>query len=431
MSKFFLIRRASFSEPKILNKTMLECMSTAVKRETVFLMLVLLSSGNFQSKKFFKESFNKVIKSPNDLYMFFHILRKHRGVGSVIHLAVKKWLVSHSVIDLEVMFVKERAKYNWAGRDILRMVKPKPRNKEENLLFRWITKGEIEKFHQLDYKNSLPIIYAYEALKREVSSVESFDYISQNNFCSDMIPSNVNRTELITNYIYRLKSLEEFLVYSKSRLNSAAIIRELERKLEDAEVDARTNLLELVSISKKVEENTNSHLSVTRLDEMIKHKFKKERSVKSDVVHFIDTGKEMLSEINKQYGLTPAVISSIMSSSSKERYSFSGEPIDSSNIRSVLEAEGYRHDYIDMNTNKILKIVQSNPKTIFIWTNRKDLREVEKTCIVLGLVCKESTICLINMRSAKVNCKDSRYFIIDGFNKNTRKLMRVVERGVI
>ena len=195
LSRVHLIKRAAFSDVEEINRIMLNNSQIVTKPETLLLTLVFLSMGSFHAKKTFKTSFEKIVKTPNDLYLFLSLAKKYRGMGSIIHLAIKKWLSSHDVHALERAFVEEGARYGWSGQDIIRIIKPKPRNKEESLIFKWLVTGKISSNDSTEYSRRLPLISLYEEFRNNTFNEPIVDLMEHNNFPPTAIPGNVFRSK--------------------------------------------------------------------------------------------------------------------------------------------------------------------------------------------------------------------------------------------
>ena len=431
LSKLYLIRRAVFSEPQQLNKTLLDYSLIAVKRDTLFLVLIFLSFGNFQAKKYFKESFNKIVKTPNDLYKFFSLLKRYRGMGSIIHYVVKKWFDNHDIRDLERMFVLERSKYNWSGQDIIRLIKLKPSDKKEGLFLKWLAKDGIDFNDQQDYSKLLPLIYAYETMRHKKNDVSIQKITEQLDFDYKAIPSNVARTKDMTKKILSSKDISQTLHFLKKRYRDGEVVSSVSKRLDELRKNQGTLMIDVIDQLSIYEGMINNGLSTKIIDDMsyfIELKLKEMKL--EDVVSIVDMNDNMYNKTNNYFGIIPAIIASVLSSSHKNVFTFSGkEKLNLSN-REILEAEGTLETAVGINIDKIGKKIKTHPKNIIVWTSRNYLKYLEKDIKILSMIYKKSNVCLVNMGNAKIKDKDPNYFVINGFNKNTKKLIRLVEKGM-
>jgi len=429
--KIHLIKKASFTEPQQLCKAMLDYSKIAIKKDTLFITLIIMSSGNFQSKKLFKDSFNKIIKTPNDLYKFLSLTRRYRGFGSIIHNAIKKWFKSNSITALERMFVEERSKYNWSGQDIVRMIKPKPRDRKENLLFKWLAKDEIDKNDLLDYQSILPMIYHYEQMRNNnfdniISSIKKYD------FTRKMIPANAFTDEVFNYYKNEMSDEQIVLSLKDDFVNQTFISNRLDKIIEKKSL--KLDILDLVSVQDSMFKNNCSSLLINKIEQIITYKLKKYIKSNGEVLHIIDMNNHMFNIKNKFFKATNAVVASIFSSNTDEVYSFSGDRIIRDTKRSILEAEGPQIPFgkiTKLNIDGIKENSSFMPKIIFIWTNKDYLKELEREISILKIIYSKTKICLINLENSRLNNKNPKYYVLNGFNQNTKKLMKLMYKGII
>jgi hypothetical protein len=425
-SKINLIRKASFSEPYELKKALLSYSKIAFKKDTLFITLILLSSGNFQAKKLFKDSFNEIVKTPNDLYKFMSLIKKYRGLGSIIHTAIKNWFKTKSVADLETLFVAEQAKYNWSGQDIVRMIKPKPRDRKENLFFKWLSKN-MNSDDLIEYKDLLPKIYYHELLKTEKNI--PIDELIKKEITLKMVPSNV-----YLNYVDGLKQLtEEEAVLSLKKQVDKKTYPVINKALKNNNL--KLNILELFSLQNEVYENVFNKEIINNFDSVITHKIKKNSKSNKEVMHIVDMDTGMFSNTDKTYNLTYAVIASILTSNTDEVYSFSGKKIVRNSRRSIIEAEGFQENFGKITKLNIDKIKEASdyfvPKNIFVWSNRSFTKDLEKNLSILNMLYSKTKVCFINLNNSKLNNKNPKYFVVNGFNKNTMKIIKMIENKTI
>lgn len=433
LSKLFLIRRAAFTEPHQLNKILLDYSTTALKKETLFIILVMLSSGSFQSKKCFKDSFNKIIKTPNDMYRLFSILRKHRGLGSVVHTTVKKWFSNHDIHELERMFVSDRAKYNWSSKDVIRLIKPKPRNKQENLIFKWITTGGISDSNLLDYKTHCPLIYLYEQLRTGEPNNGMFSFAIEHDFTQSMVPGNAIRPEFFKEWLLENKSTEDLLYYYKNNSLDPSVKKIVNKKLlnlEESKGTLNMSLVEMISVVEVMIDSFESNSSLSIMDDLISDKIKKTANHDEHSVHVIDMSPTMFNKLLPPLKIPPSAIATLSASKSKNIISFTGNKRTDYSERSLIGAEGVQGASTRINIDKVSDCVTSKTKTIFIWTNTTYTKSIERDMMILKTIHKDINICFMNMGKSKLTEKDYDYYVIDGFNKDTKKLIRLVERGM-
>jgi len=430
-SKLYLLRRAVFSEPRQLNKILLDYSLITTKKDTLFLVLIFLSSGNFQAKKCFKESFNKIIKTPNDLYKFFSLLKRYRGMGSIIHVAVKNWFNSTDIRLLERMFVLERSKYSWSAQDVVRLIKLKPTDKKEGLLLRWLAIDGIDFNDQQDYLNYLPLVHAYETMRHRKNDISIQEMMSKLQFDYKAIPSNVSRTKSLTKKILETKNITQQLHFLKKRYRDGEAISAVSKGLDELRKNQGTLSMDVIDQLSIYEEMINNRISTKILDDMLYFiELKLKEMNRENVISIVDMNTNMYNKKNSFFGITPAVIASALSSSHERVFTFSGREKLNTTDREILEAEGTLETIKHINIDKIGKEIKEHPKNIIIWTNREYLKDLEKDVKILSMIYKKSNVCLMNMRNAKLKNRDPNYYVINGFDKNTKKLIKLVEKGM-
>jgi len=428
MDKIYLLKRASFSNPKELTKIMLDNNQIVVKKDTLFLTLIFLSMGSFQAKHEFRLSFSKIIKTPNDLYRFLSLVKRYRGMGSIIHLVIKKWFILHDVNYLEKMFVGEPSKYGWSGQDIIRLIKPKPRDKKESLLFKWLSKGEIGFNEKIEYKEKLPLIYYYEQLRTNTNTTPINSIIENFGLESNMIPGNIYRDKDTLNLLLKAKTDEELLIYSYNKLYNNDLIDILNERINLILKENRKlniDIIETIKLANNMVTFSIDINTIMNLETIIENQVKSKMDT-SKSVHIIDMSVSMFMVAPPASNIPPAVIASIISSASKRVYSFSGAEKFNHNIRQIIEAEG-----VTENSNSLKPLTLNSPDTIFVWTNRSYLGDLEKDLSELKVKNITSNICLINLGEGKISNKKHRFFVINGYNKKTKKIMKLVEKGMI
>lgn len=172
-----------------------------ISNHTPILALVYLSMGDFVAKKEFRKLFSHIIRNASHLYEFMSYVKALRGMGKTIHKAIRNWLEDKEAKELEYQFLKYQNRYNWTGRDVLRMIKPKSQDELKQLVYRWVV-GKYTLIN--DYASSLERINAYENLKKvDYPESEIAVMIGAYNLTHEMIPANVKRTPKIWDALYQ------------------------------------------------------------------------------------------------------------------------------------------------------------------------------------------------------------------------------------
>ena len=413
-SKLFLVRKAVMTEADALANTILSYKPIAIKKESLFIAFILLSSGNYQAKKVFKRIFNKFIISADDLFLFFSLIKKYRGFGSLIHATVKQWFKNKPVSELERMFTETNAKYNWQIKDILNLVRIQPRDKKETLLLNYF-KGNKENNIQ-SYDKILPLVYIIETLKSNNAVVLENDYYIKYNFTRELFPSNYIITKDEYSYLLKNLSNDNLILKLKKKYNISEYVDEFYNRFEDKKYNTNLSITELVSITNYLTEKGASTKLISKMLEVIYYKFKFIKT-KKNILNITDMSEEMFATTLKH--ITPAVIASINSSYSDKIFTFSGKERVFIDKLSVLESEGRSEEISEVN----YKLLSYKDLTkIIVWTNKQDLTRLEKSLIKMKEIHPKLNIYLFNLNKSKIKPNDY-FYTINGYNYKILKLI--------
>jgi len=173
----------------------LDASKKGVSVHTPIYALSVLSTGNKEAKTAFRELFTQVIRNGSHLYEFLNYTRGLRGFGSLIHKAVKDWFYSKDAKELEYQFLKYQSRYDWSGRDVLRTIKPIPKDENVKAIFNWIAGGSTKNPLLTEWPETLQRIRAYEFLKSgKASESDVIDAISKYRMTWEMMPGNLTQT---------------------------------------------------------------------------------------------------------------------------------------------------------------------------------------------------------------------------------------------
>ena len=193
-----LLQKCIAADPEKVAEEILDCSKKGISVHTPILALTFLSMGEGSAKNAFKGVFNSTIRTASHLYEFANYVKDNRGMGSLIHKAMNKWMDSKDVRDLEYQFLKYQSREGFSGRDILRLVKPHAEGSRA-ALYNWVAGGS--KKNPLIPADQLPAelekIKIYETLKKGVSESDVVDAIRKFGLTHEMIPANITRTEKV------------------------------------------------------------------------------------------------------------------------------------------------------------------------------------------------------------------------------------------
>jgi 60 kDa SS-A/Ro ribonucleoprotein len=190
-----LLEKVVDENPELVANEILYASQKGISVHTPIFALTYLSMGDKSAKEFFRAVFPEVIRTASHLYEFLNYTKGTRGFGSIIHKTIKDWFASKDASELEYQFLKYQSRYGWAGRDVLRMIKPVPEDNEEKAVFNWIVGGTKKNPLLTEWPKALERINAYEKLKSgNVSESDVIEAINKYRMTWEMMPGNLERT---------------------------------------------------------------------------------------------------------------------------------------------------------------------------------------------------------------------------------------------
>lgn len=192
-----ILKEATVADPVKVAEEIVYASDHGLNNHTPILALVYLSIGNDIAKSQFKMIFNKVIRTASHLYEFMEYTKGLRGFGKVIHTVIENWIKAKELKNLEYQFLKYQSREGWSARDVLRKVKPIPRDMNESNLFAWIAGKTFT-------SEALPLIEIYESLKKGTyKENDVIKLIIDYNLTHEMIPANIERTKGIWEALFQ------------------------------------------------------------------------------------------------------------------------------------------------------------------------------------------------------------------------------------
>lgn len=165
----------------------------APKNDPAIFVLALASAAkNVDTRAYALAALPKVCRIGTHLFHFNQYVEQFRGRGKTLNRAVKDWYQSKSIDDLAYGMVKYQQRDGWSHRDLLRLVRPKARSEQENILYKWAVKG-LDGLDANDIQNLPKVIAAHEALKAVNGMTDVPRFIRDHNLSREMLP-----TELLT-----------------------------------------------------------------------------------------------------------------------------------------------------------------------------------------------------------------------------------------
>jgi hypothetical protein len=424
-SKIYLLKKYVLNHPNEIENLMKETYPKSLNKNTFIYALVLLSKESFRSKKIFKDNFEKIIKTPKQIYLFLEYCKKERGRGKIVQNTIKNWFKHKDIHKLERLFVEELSGYNWTAKDLMRIIKPVPSDQKENLLFRWLSGKEID---YNDYLAHFPLIYYYEKFRNNDYTEEDVIYaIKELGMKNISIPGNVKRTNDIIRPLVINNDINSTLKLIPRYLNKFIIEEEDVEFIQKNIQNCNLTDIQLTIIISKLEKTITSGNELKLYDILINYLMERVKSKYDNSIHIIDTNVKMLDEM-PEVGCSPAKISISVSYQSNNIFNFKGERIVK-NFPKLFEGEGFNETYPTVNYEKIFEQIDDvESKNIFIWSNNKRLRKKEFNSKIQfykgknGRILKTFFINLYNWDKKSEN----KFYEIYGINDKTERLLSLL-----
>ena len=203
----------------------------------LFILAMCAGIGNEETRKYALENLPKVARIGTHLFHFAEYVQQFRGWGHGLRKAIAHWYTEKEAANLAYQLVKYQSRDGWSHRDLIKLSHPQSDDAARNLALRWaIDKMGTRKVEEIvdrkpkirwehderihrqemrDAKDLLPVIYAFEQVKKETSEGNILSLVKEYRLPLEAIP-----TEKQT-----IKVLEQAL----PNLGITAIIRNLGR----------------------------------------------------------------------------------------------------------------------------------------------------------------------------------------------------------
>lgn len=117
------------------------------KDPALFALALCATVGDVRTRQAAYEALDKVCNIPTHLFNFIDYCEKltanGTGWGRARKRAIARWYNGKSTRDLVYHTTKYKQRDGWSNRDLLRLAHVKPSSKDHNLIYKFITKGEL------------------------------------------------------------------------------------------------------------------------------------------------------------------------------------------------------------------------------------------------------------------------------------------------
>ena len=454
--------------PNLVADEIIYASNHGIDNHAPILALVYLSMGNDVAKSAFKRIFNSIVRTASMLYEFMEYTKSLRGFGKLIHTTIDGWFGAREVSNLEYQFLKYQNRYNWTGRDVLRKIKPVPRNEVESNLFSWITNKETKTFHELK------LVDVYETLKAGMVEADVIKAILDYNLTHEMIPANVERTTKVWEALYQKMPITATLRNLANLTNKGVFTTENIGLLEErfSKENLRKGRVHPIAISVaykiytsagRIGKTSLSWKPIPRIEDILENAvndaFEVLEPTGKTFYHALDVSGSMSSTILDKIWMSPMEISAIMALATlktEKNYftsAFSYDAIDFPDLRKSLafgdiikgnHLAGIPRNYVGSSTDLGSAITYATKNKIkadalVFWTDGQTWRGQHPSLLLKEYREKinpdaKAIYVILGTYSDRITLtdpKDPKSYDICGFSTETPKLITMIANGEI
>jgi 60 kDa SS-A/Ro ribonucleoprotein len=200
----------------------------AAKNDAALFALAMCAGlGNEETRKYALENLPKVARIGTHLFHFAAYVQQFRGWGHGLRKAIANWYIEKTPQNLAFQLVKYQGRDGWSNKDLIKLSHPVALNSDSNLALRWsidkmgkkkVESINIETLHNpfgsehtlkvpgktsirwetdenllakemMQAKEALPLIYAFEQLKKETSESKILSLVKEYRMPLEAIPT--------------------------------------------------------------------------------------------------------------------------------------------------------------------------------------------------------------------------------------------------
>ena len=163
--------------------------------------------GDEKTRKYALEHLHLVARIGTHLFHFVKYAKAFRGLsGRAFRSAISHWYNDKEPIRAAYQMLKYQSRDGWSHRDVLRMVHPRPKNEEVNILFDWAINGWHWEAPPPLYPaagKTMSQIAAVEFLKRYPTPYGAVRAILDHRLTREMIPSELLKSKEVWDALLR------------------------------------------------------------------------------------------------------------------------------------------------------------------------------------------------------------------------------------
>ena len=150
----------------------------AKQSPTLFAYALAFAYSSRENKALAASYFQAIIRTQSHLFEFISYVRQFRGMGRLLRNTIRAWYQDMSAIKLSYQMIKYRNRNGYTTRDVLRLVKPKPKDEEHDELYKFATRSDkkeiepskielIQMFDAAQAQQETPDLHLAKNLPRE------------------------------------------------------------------------------------------------------------------------------------------------------------------------------------------------------------------------------------------------------------------------
>lgn len=163
--------------------------------QAIFALAIAAAHSDPNCRRYALSRLGEVCRIGTHLFMFMEFSDGLRGRGQAFQKAVSRWYTDRDISSLQTQLVKYQSRGAWSHRDVLRVVRPTPRDDEQATAFRWAVSKDNEAKAEYDFSD-LELIAAFETAKT-ASEKELCKLIEHEKMSWEMVPSEMLKSKAV------------------------------------------------------------------------------------------------------------------------------------------------------------------------------------------------------------------------------------------
>lgn len=155
----------------------------------LFVLSRCCAADDVETRRYAYNALNAVARTGTHLLHFMEYVKQFRGRGRTHRRAIRQWYNNTRAEKLAYQAVKYQARDGWSQRDVLRLARPTPIDREHDAIYHWIVKGWDTLPESIPAEEALGLIWAFERAKQTSEPDEISDLILQYRLPREAVPT--------------------------------------------------------------------------------------------------------------------------------------------------------------------------------------------------------------------------------------------------